>query len=544
MAKQRLGEFLISRGILSQEKLAEALRLHRVLKKRLGEVLVDQGYLREEQLTALLGEFFGMEVFSEKDVELTPELAALVPGPVARRNNIVPVAQRGNELLVACAEPVPRAVLENLGRISGRQVRPVLMGFSALAALLYRAYGQGNEQLSAAARDVVPESPDYAVKILERIIVTAVAQRASDLHLEPDSGGLRVRMRVDGKLRTLEVLPAAVMPLVISRIKILGNMNIAEKRAPQDGGFLFKQEDGPGTNIRISTMPCAGGEKAVLRLFSPYDRSLELENLGMEKDLLAQFKKTIQLPHGLILVTGPTGSGKTFTLYSALKSLRSDSVNIITIEDPIEFQMDGITQVQVDETSKKMTFSSALRSVLRQDPDVIMVGEMRDGETARLALQAALTGHIVLSTLHTNDAVSAVDRLIDMGCEPYLVSSALRGVLAQRLVRVICPRCRVEYVPSPAELELLGLPPHRKEVFYTGRGCSYCRDEGYRGRTGIYEFLEINRDIQKLIAKGRDSTAIRESVRGTMRTLREDGIIKLRRGVAGITDIYRVTMEI
>jgi type IV pilus assembly protein PilB len=543
MTKQKLGEFFISRGVVSKEELAEALGLQRALKKRLGEVLVDRGYLREEQLTPLLGEFFGMEVFPEEDVELNLELAALTPMPVARKNNIVPVARRGNELLVACAEPAPRAVLENLGRLTGSQVRPVLMGSSALAALLRRAYSPGDEQPLVMAGDVAPESPDYAVKLLERIIQTAVAQRASDLHLEPDAGGLRVRLRVDGKLRTLEVLPAAVMPLVISRIKILGNMNIAERRSPQDGGFMFRLEDGPGTNIRISTMPCAGGEKAVLRLFSAYDNSLELDGLGMEKDLLAEFKKTIQLPHGLILVTGPTGSGKTFTLYAALKSLRSDSVNIITIEDPIELQMDGLTQVQVDEGSKKMTFSRALRSVLRQDPNVIMVGEIRDGETARLALQAALTGHIVLSSLHTNDAVSAVDRLIDMGCEPYLVSSALRGVLAQRLVRVICPRCRVEYLPAPAEMELLGLPPDREEVFYTGRGCNYCRGEGYRGRTGIYEFLVINRDLQKLIAKDADSTAIRENVRGAMRTLREDGIIKLRRGVAGITDIHRVTME-
>ncbi len=542
MSKKMLGEFLLSMGAISRKELAEALKVQRRSKKRLGMVMVEQGYLGEEQLIPLLGEYFDMEVFPEEEADPAPELAAMIPVTVARKNGIAPVALRGGELLIACSEPVSGAVLENLRRFTGRQVRTVLMGPSALSGVLRSLYNPG-EDLTATVDAAMPEDPEYAVKLLERLLHKAVIQRASDMHMEPDYGGMRVRLRIDGILRTVDRLPAAVMPLVISRIKILGNMNIAEKRSPQDGGFLFKQENG-GTNVRISTMPCAGGEKAVLRFFSTHERSLELEDIGMEKDVLEDLRRTIKLPHGLILVTGPTGSGKSFTLYAALKYLRSDSVNIVTIEDPIELRMDGITQVHVDESSRKLTFSSALRSVLRQDPNVIMVGEIRDGETAKLALQAALTGHIVLSTLHTNDAVSAVDRLIDMGCEHYLVGSALRGVLAQRLVRLICPKCRVEYTPGSAELDVLGLSHERDMVFYTGGGCSYCQGEGYRGRTGIFEFLSINRELQVLIAKGADSSVIRETVEGGMRTLREDGIMKLRRGLVSITDIHRATMEI
>ncbi|MCG8402651.1 MAG: GspE/PulE family protein [Firmicutes bacterium] len=547
MTKQKLGDFLINRGVLSREELADALKAQRLTKKKLGLVLVERGYLAEDQLTLLLGEYFGMRVLSPEEAQLSPGLVSLVPRPVAIKNKIIPVSLRGNELYVAGAEPVNGSVLENLARVTGRQVRAVLMGTTELDGLMRQAYNHG-EAPADNLEPVAAEEPDQAVKILEKLIQRAILERASDLHLEPESEGMRVRLRVDGVLRTLERLSAGVVPLIISRLKVLGNMNIAERRSPQDGGFLFPHEDGHSTNIRISTLPCSRGEKAVLRLFSAYDKDLAITELGMEEDTRSSFQELLKLPHGLILVTGPTGSGKTFTLYSALKYLRSDRVNIITIEDPIELQMEGITQVQADESKRKLSFSNALRAVLRQDPNVIMVGEIRDGETARLALQAALTGHIVLSTLHTNDAVSAVDRLVDMGCEPYLVSSALRGVLAQRLVRVICPKCRREYRPTASELTVLGLEEESreddKELFYAPGGCALCQGSGYRGRTGLFELLVINNELQKLISEGGDSTAIRGNIRGRMRTLREDGIVKLRRGKASVTDVNKATMDL
>ena len=542
MNNQKLGEFLVTRGILSRQELAEALKAQRFTRKKLGEVLVEQGYLQESQLTSLLGEYYGIPAFAMEEVDLNAGLLAMVPRQVAVKHSIVPVALKENEVFIACREPVSNAIVENLRRLTGKRVYPVLMAPSDLNVVLRQAY----DIESAAALDVAvsPDAPDSAVKILDNMLFKAVAERASDLHLEPETDGMRIRLRVDGMLKTVDRLPAAVVPLIISRLKIMGNMNIAEKRSPQDGGFIFRQENGPPTNVRVSTLPCAKGEKAVLRLFSLSDQQLALADLGMEKDVLESFRNLLELPHGLFLVTGPTGSGKTFTLYSALKYLQSDSVNIITVEDPIELQMDGITQTQVDESAKKLTFSTALRSVLRQDPNIVMVGEIRDSETARLALQAALTGHLVLSTLHTNDAVSAIDRLSNMGCEHYLISSALRGVLAQRLVRILCPRCRQKYTPTPGELATLGLDPGSEEVFYSAKGCTHCQGAGYKGRTGIFELLVVNSELQKMISAGTNNAAIKGHVQDRMRSLREDGIIKLRRGLATVTDINKATLEL
>ncbi len=542
MPRQRLGEFLAARGVLSREELVAALKAQRGSKKKLGEVLVDLGYLQEAQLTPLLGEFFGLPVFAMDEVRATPEILAMVPRPVALKYNIIPVALKENDLLVACSEPVNSAILENLRRLTGKRVHPVLMGFSELAGVRQMAYS-GEVEEPADEEPAAPEVPDDAIKMLDDLLLQAIAQRASDLHLEPVTDGLRVRMRVDGTLRTVDRMPATLAPLLISRIKVLCNMNIADKRSPQDGGCVFSQNGSGSMNLRVSTIPCARGEKAVLRLLPSQDQLLGIEDLGMEKDIKDSFRSLLELPHGLILVTGPTGSGKTNTLYAALKYLRSDSANIITVEDPIELQMEGITQTQVDYSSKRLTFSSALRAILRQDPDVIMVGEIRDGETAGLALQAALTGHLVLSTLHTNDAASAVERLVDMGCERYLVNSALRAVLAQRLVRVICPKCRQPHAPAAGELSALGLEPGAGGEFYTGRGCAFCQGTGYRGRTGIFELLVLDHELQKIIASGGDTVAIKEYAGDKMRSLRQDGVGKLRRGVSTVADILRATLE-
>ncbi|AKL96351.1 type II secretory pathway, ATpase PulE/Tfp [Clostridium aceticum] len=543
MVRQKIGNFLVSKGVLSLKEVATALKEQQKTGKKLGEVLVDMGFVKEEQMLMLLGEFFGMKLFPINEVDMNPELTDMIPSLMASKHNIVPVALRENTLLVACNEPIKNIILENLKRITNKKIQPVLMKSSEITEIIQQNYQLDTTPI-VVEEQTTAEEPDYAVKLVESMIIRSIMERASDLHLEPDDEGLRVRMRVDGHLKTVEVYPSNVAAQVISRLKILGNMNIAEKRSPQDGGFMFSQENGASASIRISILPSAKGEKAVLRIFSLKNKQLKLEDIGMEKEIMASFREILQLPHGLILVTGPTGSGKTFTLYSALKFLINDKVNIITIEDPVELQMNRITQVQVDENSRKLTFSSTLRAVLRQDPDVVMVGEIRDTETARLALQAALTGHLVLSTLHTNDAVSAIDRLIDMGCERFLVSSALRGVVAQRLIRIVCPNCREKYIPTSAELETLGIEPDSEEAFYSSKGCVYCNGTGYKGRSGIFELLVINRELQKMIAAGIDTADIKEYLKDHMHTLREDGIMKIRNGIATFTDILKATMDL
>ncbi|NPV28055.1 MAG: Flp pilus assembly complex ATPase component TadA [Firmicutes bacterium] len=546
MARRRLGEFLVSKGVLTREALGAALKAQRATGKKLGEVLVSLGFLEESRLASLLAEFFGLPLFSRDEIKLAPELPSLVPRQLAFRHSIVPVALKNGELFIACTQPVSSTVLENLGRVTGKRIQLVLMKPSELAGALQMVYSeQPGEEAPDAEEAFSPEDPGYAVKLLDHLISTAVARRASDLHLEPDRDHLRVRLRIDGLLKTVERLPLAAAPLLISRLKVLSNMNIAEKRSPQDGGFLYER-NGLAISIRVSTLPCTKGEKAVLRLLPPHDEVFAIEELGMEDDTRQAFLEILGAPHGLILVTGPSGSGKTFTLYAALRRLRSETVNITTVEDPVEVQMPGITQTQVDHSAaKKYGYCMALRAVLRQDPDIIMVGEIRDGETATMALQAALTGHLVLSTLHTNDAPSAVERLLDMGCERYLVASALRAVLAQRLVRLVCPECREAYTPTPAELQSLGIDPGSGFTCFQGRGCVVCHGTGYRGRTGIFELLRIDSRLRRLISGGADTGAIRDYARSQlkMRTLLEDGVLKVQKGLTTVAEILRVTRE-
>ncbi|MGO0122393.1 GspE/PulE family protein [Desulfothermobacter acidiphilus] len=540
IARSRLGEFLVAEGALRPEELAAAVRMQRGGNKKLEEVLLEQGFLPEDRLTELLSRFLGLPLFSPDRVLLTPELLQLVPPALVRRYELYPVRLEGNDLYLACRGEINSAVLDNLRRLTGKNVRAVLMRPSELEEI--RRHILQEEEGEAAATVELAEGGSVA-QLLDSLLLRAMNLGASDLHLEPEVDHLKVRLRIDGILRAVEQLPLHLFPPLVSRIKVLGGMNIAEKRAPQDGGFSFRpSENGRSINLRVSVLPSVRGEKVVMRLLPSQDKIMELKDLGMATELREDFQRLLSLPHGLILVTGPTGSGKTFTLYAALKHLRRPEVNIITVEDPVELQMDGITQVQVDYASKKLTFSSALRSIVRQDPDIIMVGEIRDGETAQLSLQAALTGHLVLSTLHTNDAVSAVERLADMGCERYLVAAALRGVLAQRLVRTICPRCRTQFKPPLAELLALGLGEEEAGEFYAGRGCVYCHQTGYRGRTGLFELLVVDEELQKRIAAGADAMTLKELVKGRMRFMLDDGLDKARRGITTLSEVLRVTM--
>lgn len=370
--------------------------------------------------------------------------------------------------------------------------------------------------------------PD-AVHLVEQILHKAAGFGASDIHIEPYPEHLRIRFRIDGSLKTVELLPPGVANLVISRLKVMSGMNIAEKRAAQDGGLKYRLEvngEKQSMSVRVSTVPSIFGEKAVLRMQADNNETT-LKSLCFEPDHLAAIYKILALPNGIFLTTGPSGSGKTTTLYAALNHLCSDELSIITVEDPVERPIKGITQMQADQ---KNSFQSALRSILRQDPDIVMIGEIRDGETARLALQTALTGHIVLSTLHTNDATSAVIRLVDMGCETFLANATIRAVLAQRLVRVLCQACKYPYSPGPEELLALGLQPDGRETFYTADGCPACNRMKYKGRMGIYELLVMDAGLKKMVAQNADPETLREyAIKNGMRTLRDDGIIKIRK---------------
>jgi len=551
--KARLGEYLLERGVLTAEELKNVLRAQRGSQEKLGQVLVRHGILSESQLAPLLADFFGMGYLEIGHFEVQPETSALLPQPIARRYNLVPVSSNGqNTLTLAASAPLPGQVVENLRRTTGKNLQFVMMSPHELAQAQQQVYGSGD----TAAAPVQPAAAEPAltgamapdiVRMVEQIISRAVSRGASDIHLEPGADSLRVRLRVDGILRTVDRLPVHAAPLVISRLKVLAGMNIADRRAPQDGGFLFQYESGGQTlsvSSRVATLPCSHGEKMMLRLLPAQEQLLVLEKLGMEPDTLESLRAALASPNGIILTTGPAGSGKTTTLYAAIHYLRSDTLNIVTIEDPVEMQISGIVQTQVDHTSNKYNYGVALRSILRQDPDIIMVGEIRDGETARLALHAALTGHLVLSTLHTNDTTSTITRLLEMGCEPFLVNTTTLAVLAQRLVRILCPHCRRSYEPHPEELEALGLGPDRPEAFYISDGCPSCDGTGYRGRIGIFELLTIDSGFRKLVAQGSNPQLLREyAIGNNMRTLREDGLLKIRRGITSASEILRVTLE-
>ncbi len=545
MAKQRFGEYLLRRGVISAEELKNALSEQRKSKEVLGQLLCRMGLLSAEELYPLLAEFYGLEYLPLTDFLPVAALGELVPHNVARKQSIVPVVLEGNTLVVAASSPLSSLVADNLRRITGRQVRTVLMAPEELAAAMAYLY-EGVVPLSATTAapeiTVVAEGAAVAVELLTALLKKAVDMGASDIHIEPYPEYLRIRLRIDGTLRVVDLLPPGLAGMLVSRLKIMANLNIAERRAAQDGRLKFQHDDGDVLSVsaRISTVPGIFGEKAVLRMQAS-GIILSLENLGLEPNQLVAVRKVLTQSPGIFLTTGPSGSGKTTTLYAALQHLRSEETNIITIEDPVEQILKGITQMQVNQ---KNTFQQALRFMLRQDPDIIMVGEIRDGETARLALQAALTGHLVLSTLHTNDATSAVFRLIDMGCETFLVNATVRAVLAQRLVRLLCPACRYQYTPSPDELEVLGLEPRSKEIFYNSQGCSACDGTKYKGRTGLYELLVIDAGFKKLVAQRADPVTLREyAPQHKMHTIRDSGMIKVRQGLTSVAEVLRATTE-
>ncbi len=561
-----LGAILEKKFGLPEAKLLEALNIQQNKGGRLGEILIRLRAIDEDQLIQALALQFELPWLPQLEVsQVDQEWIKKVPIHFARRYRVLPLKAEDGSVTVATTDPLETIPLDDLRLLLGLPVRPVLTSGISLLACLNRVYDEAaspagaeqvmediaaNENLEQLAYaldepqdllDATDEAP--IIRLVNSVLFQAVRQRASDIHFESFERGLVVRYRIDGVLYPVLTPPKHLQASIIARLKILAGLNIAEKRLPQDGRFTIRTA-GKDVDLRVSVLPTAHGERVVLRLLEKENKLLNLSEMGFSPDRLNVIQQLIQLSHGIILVTGPTGSGKTTTLYAALSHINAPDKNIITVEDPIEYQLLGIGQMQVN-PKINLTFAAGLRSILRQDPDVIMIGEIRDLETAQIAIHASLTGHLVFSTLHTNDAASAATRLIDMGIEPFLVSSSVVAVLAQRLVRKVCKNCRQAYQPEDEELIRLGIvPPQLHPIFYRGPGCAACSQTGYRGRTGIYELMVMDDEIRRLIGAKADATAIKQAaIAKGMITLKDDGADKVFHGITTTEEVMRITQQ-
>lgn len=559
--RKLLGQWLLESGVIQAEQLKAALTQQQKVGKLLGETLQEMGFVSEDTLLAALAGQAKTRVIDLHDQLIDPRASELVPAAFARKHKVVPVSLENDVLTVAVANPLAVAVADELQQLTGRYIAVVAAKERDIVETIERVYRTGGKAHSvvdfSAARPQSKELDSDAtalarldvdmpvIKVVETLIETAVEKVATDIHIEPEETLVRVRFRIDGILRQEAVFPKELQPALISRIKIIANLNIAENRVPQDGRVLFSTASQRRVDLRVSTFPTVHGENVVLRVLDRERMILGLEKLGMFPANLAVFTKLIERPYGLILVTGPTGSGKTTTLYSALSHLDSVERNIITLEDPVEYELASIRQSQVNPRAG-LTFASGLRAILRQDPDIILVGEIRDNETAEMAVRSALTGHLVLSTLHANDAIGAIPRLLDMGIEPFLLASSLVGVMAQRLVRTICSHCKE---PAQASPQLAALAAMHAEVdemtCYRGRGCQRCDQTGYKGRTGLFEIFPVMHELSRLIAARADSAVLRAQVlKEGMRPLLQDGLEKVAQGITTLEAVLRETMAV
>ncbi len=565
-ARKPLGQVFLERGLVDEEELRTALNLQGESREKIGKLLVDLGYISEKDCLAIVSEHLGIPSVTGTDYPSVPVLENVLTYRFMKQCKFVPIALEADLLTLAMTDPLDYATLDSVRQATGYRMHAVLGTESEIMDVLEKLYGSAASSLGRIIegiddgnleglsdeiedieqlKDLASEAP--VIRLVNLIISKAIESRASDIHIEPFEKDLKVRYRIDGILHDVESPPKKLKAAVISRIKIMAKINIAERRLPQDGRIKLKVL-GRDIDLRVSTLPTLYGESVVMRILDKSNTSLyDIRRLGFPEEALRDFEGLIRRPHGIMLVTGPTGSGKTTTLYSALDTINLPDKKIITIEDPIEYQMDGINQIHV-QTQIGLTFATGLRHIVRQDPDVIMVGEIRDLETAEIAIRAALTGHLVFSTLHTNDAPSAITRLVDMGAEDYLIASSLLGVLAQRLVRVICPHCKVEVFPVPEMLDEIGFRrgdgfrgPSR---FFEGRGCERCSNTGFIGRIGIYELMIMNDELRKLTIGKADSNQIRKkAIEFGMRKLRDDGWLKVRDGTTSISEVLRVTQD-
>lgn len=528
MAYMRLGDLLIAAGVIGQEELQKALSIQRQTRERLGDVLIENGMITEQHLIEALQMQLGVDFVDLTAVSIPLELAKFVPRSIAKKYCVVPVKLVKDELYVAMSDPLNFVAQEEIKAASHKQVVPMIATRRATESAINTLYGNEGaaraiEEMKREAgdsqTDIIPaqmaQTADNAaneaptIRFVNSVIERAIAERASDIHLEPQEGEMVVRMRIDGALRRVFTVPSNLQATVISRLKIMGGMNISERKIPQDGRAMYSAK-GKDIDLRINSMPTVHGEKMVLRLLDKSAGSVSRQSIGLEGEDLEKYEALLKNTSGVILIVGPTGSGKSTTMCAMLRQLCSEETNIMTLEDPVEYDIPGVNQCQINEKTG-MTFAAGLRAILRQDPDIISVGEIRDGETAQIAVRAAITGHLVLSTLHTNDAVSVIDRLEDIGVEPYLISSALRGVISQRLVRKICPHCKKAYRPNAEELEMLGMPEDSDAVFYRGEGCQECFHTGTRGRRAVFEILTLNSHLRRMVSSKADSETVKET---------------------------------
>ncbi|WP_427339164.1 type II secretion system ATPase GspE [Caloranaerobacter sp. DY30410] len=555
-SKFRLGELLISAGKITEEQLKNALEEQKKTGKKLGELLVEKGYIKEGEIIEVLEYQLGIPHMDLDKYFIDPEVPKIIPEKLARRHTLIPIKKDGNKLIVAMADPLNIFAIDDIKIATGLDVEPVISTRKDILNSIEQYYGKeiaekavedfkkqyNVDDINEIDEEIITQINNApVVRLINSIIKQAVNSRASDIHIEPFENRLRIRFRIDGQLQEIMSPSISTHSAIVTRIKIMGKMNIAEKRIPQDGR-LEMNIDGREIDLRISTMPTVYGEKVVIRLLDRGNFLFNKEQLGFIDENLLRFDKIVKNPNGIILVTGPTGSGKTTTLYALLRELNSMDKNIITLEDPVEYKLDGINQVQINNKAG-LTFATGLRSILRQDPDIIMVGEIRDEETARLAVRAAITGHLVISTMHTNDAPSTVARLIDMGIEPYLISSSLVGVISQRLVRKICDNCKISYTPDQIEIKSLNIDENTR--LFKGKGCSQCYNTGYKGRTAIHEIMIIDKEIRRLIDENASNDILRiNSLKNGMITLRENCRYLVLEGITTFEELMRVTYTI
>ncbi len=562
---ERIADVLIEDGLLLPNQLDEAIQIQKSKGGRLLKILTDKQFVSDQDMAFSMGRCLNTPPVNLSKVRVPEEILNLVPREMAKAHKLVPIARLENKLFVAMADPTNVLAVDDLKRrveleivpmiATERAVGEALSGVHAASTNMSEVLKQVSEEVAsdvevqAQKREEIDldrlatDSEDAPViKIVNLILAQAIKEKASDIHIEPFQRTLKLRYRIDGELIQAESPPKALQLAITSRIKILAGLNIAERRVPQDGRFRIKVM-GKEVDLRISILPTQHGEKVVIRILDKTALAGSIESMGMDEETIARFRKAIDAPHGMILVTGPTGSGKTTTLYSVLQELNSPNYNIVTVEDPIEYELMGVNQVAA-RPDIGLDFASALRSILRQDPDIVMVGEIRDNETADIAVKAALTGHQVLSTLHTNDAAGAIARLDDMGIEPFLISSSVIMACAQRLVRRVCLNCRDEFVPEPEMFERLGMEPAEGAIFYHGSGCDRCKGRGYSGRAAIIEALPVTETIRRLIIKRASAAVIKnQAISEGMKTLRMVGIDKALEGITTLEEVWRVTAE-
>jgi type IV pilus assembly protein PilB len=559
----RLGEVLVHEGFVSEDQLKEALIKQTNFGLKIGETLIKIGYLTEKQLLNALHLQLGYDIVKENELmDLDLRVVSLIPEPYALENRVVALREEGDGVVVALADPENLTVLDSLKKLIGKNIKPELIGDTVLHDTIEKYYksirttsqvedavggfdfvavDEDENEISISAASSDADAP--VVKLLNLIINEAIKANTTDIHIEPLMKSTRVRYRVDGALREVMTPPIGMHAGLVSLVKVMSKLNIAERRLPQDGHISLKTSV-KSVDVRVSITPTVLGEKVVMRLLDKGDFGFKLSTLGFEEEDMVIFDKIIRRPYGIIIVSGPTGSGKSTSLHAALKEIQDIETNIITVEDPVEYRLEGITQIETKEQIG-LTFGSALRSVLRQDPDIVLIGEIRDEETADIAIKFSLTGHLVFSTLHANDAPSTVTRLIDIGIKPYLVGSSLSLVMAQRLVRKICPYCIEDYQPTEQEIQDAALTEEdvREAKFKMGAGCVHCDNTGFSGRTGIFELLTVDKEIRQLIYDGGNQDLIRSSaLNAGMRTLHDAAISKMKRGITTIREVIKMTV--